>query len=244
VSAQHNSELRAGNRAISYLLSHYSPMDANLQALSDSLPNLSARLYHDAHEAARTLLRSHTPNPLMRFARGIVAGVSGASAKETALANSIFDLQLTVFFTEVKLHLGDNDIASVLVDALLYQATGLEAGSPTEEELLFAGTHNTRGIHKYQLAHKSKPHIGDIEAWTFGKEFSAIVSGSPMDIAYIVSVAPFSLIARVRARWRIRYLLYGTPPTKEEEHALEAALKQQEKNMQEIVDGFAKGKET
>jgi len=173
----------------------------------------------------------------------IAAAVSGASGKKTALANCIFDLQLTVFFTELTQHLGDSDVASVLVDALLYQATGFEAVSPTEEQLLFAGTHDTRGIHKFHIARKSKPHIGDIEPWTFGKEFSAIVSGSPMDIAYIVSVSPFSLVARVRAQWRIRYLLSGTLPTKEDEQALAAALKNQEKSLQEMIAGFPKTKD-
>ena len=227
---------------MSYLVSHH-PQDAKLQAVVDSLPTFAGELYSDARKAARTLLRSHTPNPLTRFARGIAAVVSGASAKEIALANCIFDLQLTVFFSEFTKHFGDNDVASALVDALLYQATGFEAGSPAEEQLLFAGTHDTRGIHKFQVARKSKPHIGDIEAWTFGKEFSAIVSGNPMDIAYIVSVSPFSLIARVRARWHIRYLLYSTPPTKEDEQALEAALKKQEKSLQEMIDGFPKTKD-
>ena len=242
MSTQQAIGLRAGNRALSYLVPHY-PQDAKLQTVVDSLPTFAGELYGDAREAARTLLSSHTPNPLTRFARAIAAAVSGPSAKETALANCIFDLQLTVFFTEFSKHFGDNDVASVLVDALLYQATGFEAGSPTEEQLLFAGTHDTRGIHKFQVARRSKPHIGDIEAWTFGKEFSAIVSGSPMDIAYIVSVSPFSLVARVRARWHIRYLLYGRPPTKEDEQALEAALKKQEKSLQEMIDGFPKTKD-
>ncbi len=227
---------------MNYLVAHF-PQDAKLQTVVDSLPKFAGELYADAQEAARTLLRSHTPNPLTRIVRGIVAAVSGASAKQTALANCIFDLQLTVFFSEFSKHFGNNDVASVLVDALLYQATGFEAASPTEEQLLFAGTHDVRGIHKFQVARKSKPHIGDIEAWTFGKEFSAIVSGSPMDIAYIVSASPFSLVARVRARWHIRNLLYGTLPTKEDEQALEAALKKQEKSLQEMIDGFPKTKD-
>jgi hypothetical protein len=242
VSTQQNSELRAGNRALSYLVSHYSPMDAKLQAFTDSFRKFSDELYRDAHKAARTLLLSHTPNPLMGSASGVDAAVFGGSDQETALANSIFDLQLTGIFAELKQHFGDNEIASALVDALLYQATGYEAGSPTEEELLFAGTHNTRGIHKFQVAHKRKPHIGDIQAWTFGKEFSAIVYDSPLDIAHIVSVSPFSMVARVRARWHIRYLLYGTPPTEEDKQVLEAALERQEKAIQEMIDGFSKAK--
>jgi hypothetical protein len=238
--AQQDSRLRAGNGALSYLVSHYPAPDARLQTVIDSLPKFADELYRDAKEAARSLLRSHTPNPLIRIARGIAAAVSGASAKEIALANSIFDLELTVFFSEMTKHLGNSDIASVVVDALLYQATGLEAGSPNEEELLFAGTQNTRGIHKFQVARKSMPHIGDSEAWTFGKEFSAIFSGSAMDIAHVVSVYSFSLVTRVQSRWHIRYLIYGTLPTKEDEQALDAVLKKQKKDLQEMVHKFPK----
>ena len=227
---------------MSYLVSHYSE-DAKLQTVVDSLPKFANELYGDARESARGLLRSRTPNPLARIARGIVAAVSGGSTKETALANCIFDLQLTAFFSEFTKYFGDNDVASVVVDALLYQATGFEAGTPTEHQILFTGTHHTRGIHKYQVAHKATPHIGDIEAWTFGKEFSAIVSGSPLDIACVVSVSPFSLIMRGQARWHVRYLLYGTPPTKEEEQALEAAIKKQEKSLQAMIDGFRRTKD-
>jgi hypothetical protein len=244
MSSEHNPTLRAGNKALDYLVAHYQPMDRKLRGLTDSLPRFADDLYRDAQYAATSLLRGHTPNRLVRAARSLAAVVSGGrSAKQTALANCLFDLQLTVFFAELKDYVSDNDLASVLVDALLYQATGFEAGSPTEDELLFQGTQNTRGIHKFQVARKRTPHIGDIEAWTFGKEFGAIVSGSPLDIANIVSVSPFSLVVRVRARWQIRQLLYGTPPTKEDEEALDAALKKQEKGLQEMIEAFPKTKD-
>jgi len=90
MSDKHNSGLRAGNRALSYLVSHYSPMNAKLEAFTDSLPKFADQLYRDAQDAARTLLRTHTQNV-------IIAALPGTNAKETALAKSIFDLQLTVF---------------------------------------------------------------------------------------------------------------------------------------------------
>jgi hypothetical protein len=123
---------------------------------------------------------------------------------------------------------------------LLYQATGSEAGSPTEEELLDSVTQNVRGIQKFQAARKSMPHIGDIEAWIFGREFSAIVSGEPKDISNIVSVSPFSLIARVRSHWHIRYLLYGVLPTEEEKQALEDAVRNRLEGTQDMIDGWKK----
>ena len=103
---------------MSYLVSHH-PRDAKLQTVVDSLPTFAGKLYGDARRAARKLLRSHTPNPLTRIARGIAAVVSGASAKETALANCIFDLQLTVFFSEFSKYFGENDVALRLEELTL-----------------------------------------------------------------------------------------------------------------------------
>jgi hypothetical protein len=240
MNATHDSELRAGNRALNYLVAHYSPMDAKLQSLTVLLPKFSSVLYHNALEGAQTLLRNHTANPLIRFARGIAGAVSGATTKETELANCIFDLQLTVFFTELTKYLNNNEVASILGDALLYQATGCEASSPTEDELVFAGTQNRRGIQKFQDARKSMPDIPAIEAWIFGKEYSVIISGAPARATQVMSVGPFSLGVRVRARWHIRRLIYGTPPTKDDEQALVRDIKQQEAIVQRWIDAFLK----
>jgi hypothetical protein len=211
-------------------------MDAKLRSFTDSLPKFADGLYRDARNAARSLFRNHTPNPLLRVASSLATMVTGCRpTKETALANCIFDLQLTVLFAELSKYFGNKEIVSLLVDAFLYQATGCETGDPSSEELLFLGTQNTRGIEKYRLAQKEKPHIGDIQAWTFGKEFGAIIYGIPLDIAHILSVSPFSMVARVRARWHIRYLLYGTSPTKQDEEELLATLKEQEKNLRELT---------
>ena len=215
--------LRAGNTALSYLDILY-PRDAKVQTVINLLPKLSGELYNDAQEAARLLLHSHAPNLLARIGEGIAAAVSGASTKETALANSVFDLQLTVVFSEFADHFGDTDVAWLLVDALLYQATGFEADSPTNEQLLYAGTHDTRGAQKFCIARKIKPHLEDVEGWIFGKEFSAIVTGSPLDLAYITSVAPSSVEMRVHARWIIRYVLHGTLPTEKDHQVLKSLL--------------------
>lgn len=244
MSDHHIPKLRQGNKALDYLVTRYQPMDGKLRTLIDLFPKFGDGLYLDAQAAARDLLHNNTPNPLMRVARRLAAlGSSSRSTREIALANSIFDLQLTVFFTKVSKFVGDNEIASLLVDALVYQATGCEARSPSQDELLSLGTQDARGIHKFQLAHKIMPHIGDIEAWMFGKEFGAIVYESPMDIAYILSVSPFTLVARVRARWHIKYLLYGTPPTKQDEEALEVVLKKQKQDLQKMIDAFPKTKD-
>jgi hypothetical protein len=239
MNSHHNRELRRGNKALDNLLTHYQPMDDKLRTLTDSLARLADGLYGYARKTARLLLRSHTPNPFVRAGRGLAGLVSGSSpTKETTLANCIFDLQLTVFFTETSKFLGNNETASVLVDALLYQATRCETDSPSWEELHDLGTQNTRGIQKYALARKDMPHIGDIEGWTFAKEFGAVVYGTTNNIANTLSIAPLSLVARVRARWIIRYVLWGTMPTKEDEEALQVLAKNDQKKLQELIDSF------
>lgn len=215
-------------------------MDPKLQAFIDSLPKFADELYCSAEKEARTLLRGNAPNPLTRLVKGIAAALPGGSAKERLLVYCVFDLHLTSFFAVFMKHLGDADTASALVDALLYQATGFEADSLTEGQVLDAITQNVRGIQKFQAARKAMPHISDIEAWIFGREFSAIVSGEPKDIANILSVSPFSVIARVRARWHISYLLYGLLPTEEEKQALEDTLRNRLKRTQDMVDGWKK----
>jgi hypothetical protein len=233
------SQLRPGNRALDYLFAHYQPMDDKLKKLINDLPRIADGLYSYAQESATNFLRGYGPNPLVRAGKGFMAIFSGARrSKSKALAMSIFDLQMTIVFGALSKHLDNRDIASVLVDALIFQATGFEAGSPTEEELMFGGTQNTRGIHKFQLAHQRLPHIGDIEAWTFGKEFSAIESGSPLDFVNIVAVSSFSLIMRVRASWLIKYILYGTHPTKQDEESLKTALDKQKEDLKKLSDSM------
>ena len=63
------------------------------------------------------MLATHTPktpNALTRIARSIAVAVSVSGAKETTLANCIFDLQLTVAFTDLSKHFGNDEVASLL----------------------------------------------------------------------------------------------------------------------------------
>jgi hypothetical protein len=224
MASHQNLQLRPGSAALSHLVAHYSP-DAKLQKVIDSLPSFGVELYSEVQQEARKILSVDHGNQIARIAKRVAVPVSGASAKETTLANSLFDLELAVFFREVTKYIGDNAIASLLTDALLYQATGVEPASATEEEVLDSGTHNVRGIQKFQVARKLMPHIADIEGWTFGKEYSAIISGRPKDFANAIEGAFFSLSRRVQARVHVRYLLYGTLPTKTEQQAMEQWFK-------------------
>jgi hypothetical protein len=236
-----NTELRSGNNALDYLNDHYQPMDAKLCSVIKLLPKMGDDLYGDAKRAAKDLLRNKSSNPLVRLTKDLAALVSGSlSRKWNALTLCIFDLQLTVFFSEMSAFVGDHDIASALVDALLYQATGCEKSSPTTNDLLACGTQNARGIHKFQLAQKAFPHNKDHVGWTFASEFAAIECGNPNHFASVISVLPFSLIARVHARWHIKYLLYGTLPTKQDQQALDAMLKKGKEDFEEMINSLRK----
>jgi hypothetical protein len=242
------SRLRTQNRALDCFIFLYSPMDPKLQAFIDALPKNVYELYRSAEDEARYLLhekryllRLCTPNLVKRLARAIAAAVSGGSSKQRLLADCIFDLHLTVFFTVFMEHLGDAAGASALVDALLYQVHGSAKASLTEEEAVSdAATQNVRGIHKFQVARKTLAHLGDVEGWIFGREFSGIISGDPRDILPIASVHTSSLYTRARARLHIRYLLYGVPPSEEDKQALEAILRSGEKRAQDMMDRIGK----
>jgi hypothetical protein len=52
MSGEHKPDLRGGNKALEYLVSHYQPMDAKLRGLIDSLPRFAHDLYSDAQYAA------------------------------------------------------------------------------------------------------------------------------------------------------------------------------------------------
>jgi hypothetical protein len=249
MSALHISRLRTQNRALDYFVSHHSPLDPKLQTFIDSFPKFADDLYCSAEDEARYLLREKryllrlcTPNPLKRLARGIAAAVSGRKSKQRLLADCIFDLHLTAFFTVFMEHLGVADGASALVDALLYQASGSEPASPTEDEQAVsdATTENVRGVHKFVVARKTLAHLGDVEGWIFGREFSAIISGDPRDFLPASSVHTSSIYTRARARWHIRYLLFDVLPTDEEKQALQTLLKNVAEKNKDMIDRLGK----
>jgi len=235
MTTEHTPELRRGNKALDYLLEHYQPMDPKLRYLTDSLPKVADSLYCDARGAARDLLREFASNPAARAATALATLVSRSpSAKEAALADCVFDLELAEVFGDLSKEVGDNEVASLLVDALLYQANGSEPRSPTWDELHNLGTQNARGIHKYQLAHKEFPHIKDINGWVFGKEFSAII-GHWKEIAHVTVGAVSSFSIRFEARWHMRYLLHGTVPTTEEMDAALAIIRRLTSGLMELA---------
>jgi hypothetical protein len=145
--------------------------------------------------------------------------------RKDLLAYCIFDLELFAGFDEVVSFSGDAALASLYIDALLIRATGqMPCMEVTEVEYRDEGTQMCRGIAKYSDAKKYFT-TGDPHGWLFGKEYSAIMTGSPSDIAYIGAVLPASIGLRAEGRWRTRYALTGQATTSDEREALAAIIR-------------------
>jgi hypothetical protein len=224
--------LRPGNRVLDYLLAHYDITDAKTKRLVECLPALGAQLCTQADDGAKSLASVQSGNLVSRFFRGVTA-----STNQTLLARCILDLMLSIYFEEVLEYCTDKELSSLLVDSLLYQATGSEANSPDESDILDNGTQNARGIHKFVVGRQLMPHIGDIAGWLFGKEVAAI-RGNPKDIAIILSVSPFSILVRGHAKWTTRHFLYGTLPSEAEQRAFEASLTEQNQKLLDMIKKF------
>jgi hypothetical protein len=225
VSKEWGFKIRDGNRALQQLLSR--GLGPEAQVVIEKLPELAHSLFFCARRLAANLLKEQL-DPGSRFTRLTKSLVTGHGTARTHLATCIFDLELTAVFNRLIEDLGDNTVASLFVDALLYQATGHEASLSPEDAPIFNGnTHEIRGIHKYQVAAKKFAHIGDSDAWAFGKEFSSIASDNPANIYYIVEAVPYSILARARAKWIYNSVVHGVKHTEEEEHALQHSIKEQ-----------------
>ena len=123
-----NNQIRPGNRAFEYLLNHYQPLDAKITPLVNVLPVLGDELYGYAQTGAELLPRTVRTNLLARLFTTFTK--TSYSNQKDLLALCIFDLQLCIYFDAVFSYCGDKQLASLLADSLLYQATGYEASSP------------------------------------------------------------------------------------------------------------------
>ncbi len=197
------TEGRGENPYLQYIVANYSS-HPRLPQLLKTIPLLANRLRDNAVAAADALLKD---------------GCS--TANRALLANCVFDLQLVACFDELFAYT-NADLASLSVDALLYEATGYDKSTPSEMDIIGGGTQNFRGITKY-VAGKKVLKIGDSVGWQFGMEYSAI-TGHPRDIAYITSVRTFTLLVRKKAVWLVKEQLHGTLPSSEEVQAFEASL--------------------
>ncbi len=205
--------LRPGNGPFAYLMSHYDVTDPKVRFLVESLP----RLAQDLSDLAETLTQHLVHDQKL-----------SSDVDKTLLNHCVLDLLLTVLFQETEKYSGNNDLASLVVDSVLYQANGYNPSSPTEVDLMCGQTCSTRGIHKYAVARQQWPHIRTTTSWLFGKEL-ATLKGESANIHTILSVGTFTVRARVYAKWSVERVFYGTIPTEEQREALEASLAEQDR---------------
>jgi hypothetical protein len=223
------------NKALEYLHEHYRPFDAKLGKLVVDQLFLGNQLYAYAVEQGKNLDKALQTNLLLRTLNSL--GNIFLNKREL-VALCIFDLELSIYFNEVLSYYGDKEIASLLVDSLLYQATTYEASSPSQSDIIYKGTQNARGIHKYSLSKKQFQNIGDIEAWVFGKEIASIY-GRNKDISIILGVTPISFIVRSFAKDACAFSIYGVLPTEAEQNAFLDRLKELNRHLIELIDKIA-----
>jgi hypothetical protein len=194
---------RRRNRARNFIESSYAQHGATKHLVS-VLPELAKALYCEAERAADAMLESEVRPGARRL-----------------LTECVFDLELGRAFDVVAQYTKDAGLASCFIDALVFEATRKESSvAPTETQYVAEGTQACRGIAKYSKAKHHFKRIPDATAWLFGKEYSAIMSGSAMDFAYILAAAPMTLLVRAEGGWLTRYFLTGARPTQEEREAI------------------------
>lgn len=209
MATANKSALRQGNQALDYLIEHYKPLNSKVKLLVDNLLLVGDCLYALAENLASDLSS---------------LGENKTDADTlTQLNLSVLDLSLLTYFNEVFDFLNhDKEVSSILVDALLFQATGFEATSVTEQDMIDDDTYKARGIQKFLLGRQILK-VNDPEGWLFGKEIAYILLGGP-DISIVVSVATPSLLLRYDAKSIIRKILYNENPSKSERRKLETNL--------------------
>lgn len=196
-------DLPPGNRAVDYVLANY-PDGPAVSHLMQSIPTFASLLRDQADETADTLFRSGT-NLVSRL-------LSKFNGKRKLLGDCIIDLMLVPCFDELAKYCGDNELASLFVDAIVFEATGCEARAPAEAEVLDEGTQSVRGLSKYALGRRLL-RLPDVEGWMFGKEYSALLTGSTKNLAYIEAAHPTTILIRGDGKMVAEYCLYGTTPT-------------------------------
>jgi|HubBroStandDraft_5_1064220.scaffolds.fasta_scaffold203120_2 hypothetical protein len=224
-------EVRPNNGALNYLYAN--DTDPKVKEIVECFPHVVEYLYSYACESATDLFTNVETDS---NAKPSDSGQNLPQDKIKLLTNSIFDLQLTVYFSEFAKYLKDSAAASILLDAILYQATGCESQAPTEDDFLVFGTHMIRGIEKYKIGARRSPSISDIEGWMFGKEYSTITSGKPNPIIIMI-LLPYSIMLRVHAMWHIRHMLFNTVATDEERASLNTLLTEMNERIMKFKNG-------
>jgi len=228
--AKHN--LRPGNRALDHVLSNH-PDSPAVSHLIQGIPTFASLLRDHADETADTLFQSANLSSRL---------LSKFNGKRKLLGDCIIDLMLVPCFDELTKYCGDNELASLFVDVIVFEATGSEASEPTESEVLYQGTHETRGLSKYVLGRRLLAG-SEVEARMFGKEYSALLTGRPLDFAPALGVHPLTILMRGYGKMVAEYCLYGTLPREEYMRTLEALSEKSRRGLREIIASAQSKKE-
>jgi hypothetical protein len=190
------------------------PQTAITAGLIAAMPGLATELYGEAAKAANAL------------------GIA-----DPAFADCVFDLQLVGAFEQAMIFTGDRNLASLFVDAMIFQATGKAPSVPSHAEIISGETSEHRGIAKYVLATKhSSSGLSDPGAWAFGAEYARAIGGE-WDLTNVVVPGQSVLFIRRTGVWATERALTGKFPTKEEMDALPNAIRMSELLESEAGDG-------
>jgi hypothetical protein len=230
-------KLRPGNSARNYLLAHWVRSEivdthttsVKLSHLVDSIPKLAAILRDASTDEAETIYHGQSP------ASRVFGRLTG---RYRLLADCVLDLMLVSCFHVVR-ECTESELASVYIDAVLYQATGSEAEVPTEHQVRDEGTHKVRGVAKYAVRTQySTVDYGDSRM--FGKEVSAILTGSANNIAYITMVSPISIHIVAVGKWAANYAIHGTLPTEAEKSEANSLYDESMRSLSKMISSMTK----
>jgi len=134
------------------------------------------------------------------LARQLEARAREEAAKVNGAADwyldCVLDLELTGAFQRALAFCKDAALASLFVDALLFEATGHQPTVPEDLDVMASLTHLYRGVGKYVIA-KSTFSLppSELPLWVFGAEYAAAI-GCPLNTVRIKEIRPEALHIR------------------------------------------------
>lgn len=162
----------------------------------------------DQPNAALQLLREdktfeHTAR-MVKAVPGLALYLRARALEEAANLNEaadwypdcVLDLELTGAFHRTLAFCRDAALASLFVDALLFEAVGCQPTVPEDVDVMASLTHLYRGIGKYVIA-KSTLALSpsELPLWVFGMEYAAAI-GFPLNPVRVLEVRPAALQIR------------------------------------------------
>ncbi len=196
-SIKDSTQLTATNPALDGL--RRLPQTAITAGLTAAVPTLAQELHREAAKQAGAL------------------GVSNP-----VFAECVFDLLLVGVFEKTLAFADDKILASLFVDAIVFEALGKAPSVPDHPAIFSGETDGHRGIAKYALAIKhSSPGNPDPGTRLFGTEY-ARAKGNHQKLTEVFEEV---LYIRRTGTWIAERVLFGRFPTQEEMDVLPNAIK-------------------